>query len=71
MRGATLYTVLCLIAMRAAVECRELVEGLVLLDVIDFDVILEMDWLARHYATLDCREKVVIFRIPNDEEFKF
>ena len=71
MRGATLYTVLCLIAMRAVVECRELVEGLVLLDVIDFDVILGMDWLARHYATLDCREKVVIFRIPNDEEFKF
>ena len=32
-------------------------------------VILEMDWLAQYYASLDFREKVVIFRIPNDEEF--
>ena len=51
------------------VEGRELLADLVLLDVIDFDVILGMDWLAQHYASLDCREKVVIFRIPNDEEF--
>ena len=53
------------------VEGRELLADLVLLDVIDFDVILGMDWLARHYASLDCREKVVIFRIPNDDEFRF
>ena len=53
------------------VEGRELFADLVLLDVIDFDVILGMDWLARHYALLDCREKVVIFKIPNDDEFHF
>ena len=46
------------------VEGRELFADLVLLDVIDFDVILGMDWLARHYASLDCREKVVIFQNP-------
>ena len=51
------------------VEGRELFADLVLLDVIDFDVILGMDWLARHYTSLDCREKVVIFIIPNDDEF--
>ena len=51
------------------VEGRELRADLVLLDVIDFDVILGMDWLAQHYATLDNREKEVIFRIPNDVEF--
>ena len=34
-------------------------------------MILGMDWLARHYALLDCREKVVIFIIPNDDEFRF
>ena len=51
------------------VEGRGLLADLVLLDVINFDVILGMDWLAQHYASLDCREKVVIFRIPNDEEF--
>ena len=35
------------------VEGRELLADLVLLDVINFDVILGMDWLARHYTTLD------------------
>ena len=49
------------------VEGRELLADLILLDVIDFDVILGMDWLAQHYASLDCHEKVVIFRIPSDE----
>ena len=53
------------------VEGRELLADLVLLDVLDFDVILGMDWLAQHYASLDCREKVVIFKIPNDDEFHF
>ena len=58
-------------------SCQVLVEGiklltnLVLLDVIYFNVILGMDWLAQHYATLDYREKEVIFRIPNDIEFQF
>ena len=30
-----------------------------------------MDWLAQYYASLDCHEKVLIFRIPNNEEFRF
>ena len=34
-------------------------------------MILGIDWLVQHYATLDCREKVVIFKISNDEEFRF
>ena len=53
------------------VEGRELLMDLILLDVIDFDVILGMDWLGLHYATLDYREKEVIFRISNDVEFRF
>ena len=39
------------------VEGRELLVDLVLLDVIDFDVIMGMDWLAKHYAIVDYREK--------------
>ena len=42
------------------VEGRELPADLVLLDVIVFDVILGMDWLAQYYATVDCRDKEVI-----------
>ena len=36
-----------------------------------FDVILGMDWLGATHATIDCREKKVIFRIPGQPEFEF
>ena len=51
------------------VEGRELPPDLVLLDVIGFDVILGMDWLAQYYATVDYRAKEVIFKIPDKNEF--
>lgn len=53
------------------VKGKELFANLFLLYVMDFDVILGMDWLAQHYATLDYWKKEVIFRIPNDVEFQF
>ena len=53
------------------IEGRELLVDLVLLDMMDFDVILRMDWLSQHYATVDYQSKEVIFRILNDEKFKF
>ena len=34
-------------------------------------MIFGMDWLSQYFATVDCRRKEVIFRISNDEEFKF
>ena len=36
------------------VEGKELLVNLVLLDVINFDVILGMDWIVQYYASLDC-----------------
>ena len=42
-----------------------------MLDVIGFDEILGMDWLAQYYATVDCRAKEVIFKIPDENEFRF
>ena len=45
LRGATLCIDLCLILMRAILECGELVADLVPFDVIDFEVILGMDQL--------------------------
>ena len=53
------------------VESRELPIDLVLLDIMEFDVILGMDWLSQHYAVVDYRSKEVIFRIHDEEEFKF
>ncbi|KAM2285905.1 hypothetical protein ACFX1S_038449 [Malus domestica] len=38
--------------------------NLVPLDIIDFDVILGMDWLHCNHARLDCYEKVVTFHRP-------
>ena len=41
------------------------------LDVLDFNVILGMDWVSQHFATVDCRRKEVILRILKVKEFKF
>ena len=34
-------------------------------------VILGMDWFAQRYSSLECREKIVIFRTPIEDEFRF
>ena len=39
---------------------------LVELDIVDFDVILGMDWFHSCYALIDCRTRVYNFQIPND-----
>ncbi|WMV44903.1 hypothetical protein MTR67_038288 [Solanum verrucosum] len=36
------------------------------LDMVDFDVILGMDWLHVCYALVDCRTRVVKFQFPNE-----
>jgi len=36
-----------------------------------YDVILGMDWLSKYYASINCREKVVVFQLPGVERFKF
>ncbi len=50
---------------------RELAANLVLLDMFEFDMILGMDWLATYHISLDCHDKVVLFRIPKEAEFQF
>ena len=67
----SLDTDVFLLGCPVLIEGRELPADLVLLDVMDFDVILGMDLLSQHYAMVDCQRKEVIFRISNDEEFKF
>ncbi|GKC50707.1 putative reverse transcriptase domain-containing protein, partial [Tanacetum coccineum] len=39
------------------------------LEMSDFDIILGMDWLTQHRATIDCRKKRVIFDDLNNLEF--
>ncbi|KAJ1428109.1 Zinc finger, CCHC-type [Sesbania bispinosa] len=50
---------------------KELFANLIALGMVDFDVILGMDWLASHYATLDCHNKVVKFEMPGESAFSF
>ena len=66
-----------LIADRVYMGCRVIIEGhefianLVLLDIQDFDVILGMDWLSRHHATMDCFRKEVKFCRLGEPEITF
>ena len=41
------------------------------LDMVDFDVILGMDWLADCHATLDCHNKVVKLDMPEEPTVVF
>ncbi|XP_070009621.1 uncharacterized protein [Nicotiana sylvestris] len=36
---------------------------------IDFDMLMEMDWLSSCYAIVDCHAKIVKFEIPNEPSF--
>lgn len=53
------------------VNGKELMANLIPLAMNDFDVILGMDWLATHHATLDYFEKKIVFRMPRKPEFHF
>ncbi|KAL0560669.1 hypothetical protein IC582_001079 [Cucumis melo] len=44
---------------------------LLVLDMLDFDVILGMDWLAANHASIDCSRKEVAFNPPSMANFKF
>ena len=39
---------------------------LVEIDMLDFDIILGMDWLNNSFATIDCMTRVVRFNFPNE-----
>ena len=58
-------------ACDVVIEGHRLPADLVLLELLEFDVILGMDWLSHHHATLVCREKAVRFFIPGIPGFFF
>lgn len=53
------------------VDGKDLFADFIPLLVMDFDIILGMDWLSNHYAILDYRNKKVTFHIPGTAEFNF
>ena len=52
----------CAIMFPNRVSYVELVE----LDMLDFDVILGLDWLHAYFAFIDCRTSVVKFNFPSE-----
>ena len=56
---------------RVLIGGQEFPVDLVALDMRDFDVVLGMDWLSRHRATLDCYKKEVKLHRPGKLEVKF
>ena len=56
---------------RVLIGGQEFPTDLTALDIRDFDVVLSMDWLSRHRATLDCYKKEVKLHRPGKLEVKF
>ena len=53
------------------IEGRQLVANLIELPVLEFDIILGMDWLSQHRAVIDCFAKMIIFRPEGQDEFMY
>ncbi|KAI5350323.1 hypothetical protein L3X38_003214 [Prunus dulcis] len=45
--------------------------NLIPLDLVDLDIILGMDWLEKHHASMDCFRKEVTLRSPGQPKFTF
>ncbi|XP_057948763.1 uncharacterized protein LOC131144249 [Malania oleifera] len=70
----TVTIVLCRKVLRdysVDIQGRMLLVDLVVFDMLGFDVILRMDWLAFNYVSIDCYKKEVVFRPPGEQEYKF
>ncbi|XP_071924806.1 uncharacterized protein [Coffea arabica] len=66
----------CLVTSKMFANCeiwvgeRKLLGNLINSAIKGYDVILGMDWLAKYDAQLDCKRKVVEFRIPREATLK-
>ncbi|XP_070049382.1 uncharacterized protein [Nicotiana tomentosiformis] len=56
-------------ACRIRVEGRDTLADLIVLDMIDFNILMGMDWLSSCYAIVDCHAKIVKFEISNEPSF--
>ncbi|KAL0537704.1 hypothetical protein IC582_026689 [Cucumis melo] len=67
----------CMLSKEKVKACQIEIAGhvievtLLVLDMLDFDVILGMDWLAANHASIDCSRKEVTFNPSSMASFKF
>lgn len=52
-----------------AVKGRDLEIDFIVMEMNGYEVILGMDWLFRHFATINCRTRIVEFKPPNEEAY--
>ena len=57
----------CVIEIDSKVYPADLIE----LDVLNFDVVLRMDWLSKNYTSIDYRDKCIRFKLKESREFVF
>ncbi|KAL0546144.1 hypothetical protein IC582_016050 [Cucumis melo] len=67
----------CMLSKEKVKACQIEIAGhvievtLIVLDMLGFDLILGMDWLAANHASIDCSRKEVTFNPPSMASFKF
>ena len=50
---------------------RKLSVDMLVLHTRGYDMILGMTWLSKYHAIIDCRNKIIIFKIPHQAKFQF
>ncbi|XP_070035732.1 uncharacterized protein [Nicotiana tomentosiformis] len=68
-RGESLFAEYVYRACQIRVEGRDTLADLIVLDMIDFDMFMGMDWLSSCYAIVDFHAKIVKFEIPKRTQF--
>ena len=64
--GDTMISERIVLGSRLVIQNKDFPEDLIVLGIHDFDIVLGMDWLSKHRATLDCYKKEV--RLVRPEE---
>nr|CAD1824746.1 unnamed protein product [Ananas comosus var. bracteatus] len=67
--GGDLEADRCIPLYPVILDDRSFLANLVELPIKIFDVVLGMDWLTRHHATIDCERRTVTFNEPDKEVF--
>ncbi|XP_060972510.1 uncharacterized protein LOC133038394 [Cannabis sativa] len=57
--------------MPIRIDSRELSADLIEMSLVEFDIILGMDFLSKYSASIDCKRKMVVFQPESEEPFVF
>ena len=69
--GKTVMVKVCYADCELSLDGKTFLENLIPLPMVEFDVILGMDFLSSYHAVIDCLRKEVTFRSSVGEKVKF